>query len=67
VPIRSASDMYGFTAGRIFDDPFVVLRRKVKPARARVMWRVACNAAGEVRRAAAARRGGVAPLGQEAR
>ena len=36
VPIRTAAEMYGWTAGRIEADPFVVYRRKVRPSRARI-------------------------------
>ncbi len=43
VPIRTASDMYNWSAAQIADDPFVVYRKKVKPARARIMAQVAIN------------------------
>jgi phytoene synthase len=43
IPIRTASDMYNWTAQRIASDPFVVFRRKVKPRRARVFAGVARN------------------------
>jgi 15-cis-phytoene synthase len=73
VAVASASDIYRYTARRIFDDPFVVFRRKVKPARGRVLWRVACNALAEGSRAAGSRwRAGDMPgrrpraIGQEA-
>ena len=43
VPIRTAADMYNWTAGVIAADPFVVYRRKVKPSRGRIMARVLRN------------------------
>ena len=43
LPIRTASDMYNWTARRIAADPFVVFERKVKPSRSRVFRRVARN------------------------
>lgn len=36
VPIRTAAEMYDWTAERIEADPFVIYRRKVKPSRARI-------------------------------
>ena len=36
IPIRTAAEMYDWTAARIESDPFVVYRRKVKPSRARI-------------------------------
>jgi phytoene synthase len=59
VAVAAASDMYRHTADRIEADPLLVLRRKVKPSRARVLWRVACNwARGRALPAAAAACGG---------
>lgn len=43
VPIKTASDMYNWTAERIRADPFVVYERKVKPSRRRIMARVLAN------------------------
>jgi phytoene synthase len=43
IPIKTASDMYNWTATQIADDPFVVYRRKVKPSRARIVATVARN------------------------
>ena len=44
IPIKTASDMYSWTASRIARDPFVVFRRQVKPAKGRVilsaLWNV---------------------------
>ena len=39
VPIKTAADMYNWTAGQIERDPFVVYRTKVKPAKARIVAR----------------------------
>ncbi len=44
VPIKTASDMYRWTADRIEADPFVVFDRKVKPAKNRVVLRGLANA-----------------------
>lgn len=44
VPIKTASDMYGWTAEQIYRDPFVVFRRKVKPSMARIMLQAGKNA-----------------------
>jgi phytoene synthase len=44
IPIRTASDMYRWTARRIEDDPWIVFRRKVKPARSRIMLAALGNA-----------------------
>ena len=44
IPIKTASDMYGWTARKIEADPFVVYRRKVKPRRGRIILRVVRNA-----------------------
>ncbi len=43
VPIRTAGDMYNWSAKRIAEDPFVVYRRKVKPTRARILAQAAAN------------------------
>ena len=43
VPIRTASDMYNWTAEQIQADPFVVYRRKVKPSRPRIFARIVRN------------------------
>ena len=36
IPIKTASDMYAWTAHRIENDPLIVYRKKVKPSKARV-------------------------------
>jgi phytoene synthase len=37
VAIKTAADMYNWTAHRIEDDPFIVFRRKVKPVKVRIL------------------------------
>uniref|UniRef100_A0A7C3J5F8 Phytoene/squalene synthase family protein n=1 Tax=candidate division WOR-3 bacterium TaxID=2052148 RepID=A0A7C3J5F8_UNCW3 len=37
VPIKTASDMYKYTAKKILDDPFIVYREKVKPRIRRII------------------------------
>lgn len=37
-PVKTASDMYNWTAEQIMKDPFVVLRKKVKPGKLRIFW-----------------------------
>jgi phytoene synthase len=44
IPIKTASDMYGWTARRIEHDPLVVYARKVKPPKFRIMLQVIKNA-----------------------
>ncbi|MFP4114494.1 MAG: phytoene/squalene synthase family protein [Spirochaetota bacterium] len=43
VPIKTAAEMYNWTASVIEADPFVVYRRKVKPGRGRILGRVLGN------------------------
>ncbi|WP_319415435.1 phytoene/squalene synthase family protein [Marispirochaeta aestuarii] len=43
IPIRTAGDMYTWSAGIIEQDPFIVYRRKVKPSRARIIASIAAN------------------------
>lgn len=38
VPIRTASNMYIWTARKIYADPFIVFKKKVKPNQARVLF-----------------------------
>jgi 15-cis-phytoene synthase len=42
-PIKTASDMYNWTAEVIENDPFVVYNRKVKPSRGRILSRLIRN------------------------
>jgi 15-cis-phytoene synthase len=51
IPIKTASEMYSWTAAQIRADPFVVYTRKVKPSISRIVWRITCNsvAAGRMR------------------
>lgn len=43
IPLQTASDMYNWTAQQIKDIPQIVYDRKVKPSKARVMWRILTN------------------------
>jgi phytoene synthase len=43
IPVRTASDMYNWTARTIAADPFVVFERKVKPARSKIYLRIFLN------------------------
>jgi phytoene synthase len=43
VPVKTAADMYNWTAGEIDRNPFLVLERKVKPRPLRVISRIAVN------------------------
>ncbi|MDD3803858.1 MAG: phytoene/squalene synthase family protein [bacterium] len=43
IPIRTASDMYRYTASEIYRDPFVIYRRKVKPSVFRILVRTFLN------------------------
>lgn len=36
IPVRTAAEMYDWTAGRLEADPLIVYRRKVRPSRARI-------------------------------
>ena len=49
IPIKTAADMYNWTAASIAADPFVVYRRKVKPPRARILLGILANALGGAR------------------
>jgi phytoene synthase len=44
IPIRTASDMYLWTAEQIYRDPWVIYRRQVKPAKSRILLRGIANA-----------------------
>ena len=46
VAIRTASDMYRWTAERIHEDPLIVHRRKVRPSAARILASMAVSALG---------------------
>jgi 15-cis-phytoene synthase len=43
IPIKTAAEMYEYTATRIAEDPFVVYKRKVKPGRPRILLSIAGN------------------------
>jgi phytoene synthase len=38
IPIKTASDMYQWTARKIATDPFIIYRRKVKPSISRIVY-----------------------------
>ncbi len=44
IPIKTASEMYGWTADRIEADPFVVFRQQLKPSKRRILMQVGLNA-----------------------
>jgi len=44
IPIKTASDMYKWTALKINRDPFIIYRKKVKPSRIRIFWSMIRNA-----------------------
>ncbi len=46
IPIKTAADMYRWTAETIAQDPLVVYRRKVKPAQPRILLKVLSNSLG---------------------
>jgi phytoene synthase len=50
LPIKTASDMYGYTAKRIMDDPMIVYKRKVKPSKPRIYLSIIKNAVTELAR-----------------
>ncbi len=43
IPIKTASDMYGWTADRIYRNPLLVFEKKVKPSKPRVILRMLRN------------------------
>ncbi len=43
IPIKTASDMYKWTAGQIRQDPMIVFRKKVKPRKIRIFGSIAGN------------------------
>ncbi|MBP9700372.1 phytoene/squalene synthase family protein [Candidatus Woesebacteria bacterium] len=43
VPIKTASDLYKWTASVIAHDPFIVYQKKVKPTKVRILWTVVKN------------------------
>jgi len=46
IPIKTASDMYNWTARTIEKNPMVVFQRKVKPSKSRIWWTVLANLSG---------------------
>jgi phytoene synthase len=43
IPIKTASDMYRWTAERIYREPLIVFQRKVKPSILRIVFQIAAN------------------------
>jgi phytoene synthase len=43
IPIKTASEMYKWTAEQIRSDPFVIYRRKVKPSVSRIVYNIGFN------------------------
>lgn len=43
IPVRTASDMYLWTAEQIFNDPWIIYTRQVKPSKPRIMLRGLAN------------------------
>ncbi len=43
IPIKTASDMYKWTAEEIYKDPFIVYKKKVKPKKTRIYLTIAAN------------------------
>ena len=48
IPIKTASDMYGWTANEIAKDPFIVFERQIKPSKTRILMKVLANTIGAV-------------------
>ncbi len=43
IPVKTASDMYNWTADKIAENPFIVYRKKLKPTRPRIYRTVLAN------------------------
>jgi len=43
VPIRTASDMYNWTAAQIQKNPSIIWKKKVKPPKALILWTILIN------------------------
>ncbi|MBN2403526.1 MAG: phytoene/squalene synthase family protein [Spirochaetes bacterium] len=43
IPIKTASDMYKWTAGEIYNDPFIVYEKTVKPVKSRIIFTILKN------------------------
>ncbi len=43
LPIKTASDMYNWTAKQIAKDPFMVYTKKIKPTRSHIFWQLIKN------------------------
>jgi phytoene synthase len=46
IPIKTASDMYKWTAAQIEKDPFIVYKKKVKPSTPKIVFNVFSNSLG---------------------
>ena len=46
IPIKTASDMYKWTAQEIAKDPFVVYKKKVKPSTSKIVFNIFSNSLG---------------------
>ncbi len=43
IPIKTASDMYNWTIDKIYKDPFIIYRKKVKPSKIRIILKIIEN------------------------
>jgi phytoene synthase len=43
IPIKTASDMYNWTAAQIEKNPYIVFERQVKPSKGRIIWTIIKN------------------------
>jgi len=43
IPVKTASDMYNWTAEQIENDPFIVYQKKVKPKKERIIYKTLTN------------------------
>lgn len=44
IAVKTASDMYNWTAGKILDDPLIVFKSKIKPPKPRILMQAVWNA-----------------------
>jgi phytoene synthase len=43
IPIKTASDMYKWTAAKIRENPFIIFKEKVKPSKLRIIMDIIKN------------------------
>lgn len=43
VPIKTAAEMYNYTAHQILEDPFIIFEKKVKPSKQRIIFTIIKN------------------------